>query len=140
MLTSCPVAVILIVTPVLVLLLAPLHAVQPAAKVPRVGILSLSHRPTGGPFGFAFVQSLRERGYVDGQTIEVQGRMALDEVQQLPLLAAELVDLPIDAMLTLDYEELQAAQQATKTIPIIGVDLETDPVAVEPLSGFSLRR
>jgi putative ABC transport system substrate-binding protein len=119
----------LIVTFALALLLAPLDAVQPAANVPRVGILSLSHRPTGGPFGFAFVQSLRERGYVDGQNIDIQARMALDEVQQLPLLAAELVDLPVDVMLTLDHAALQAAKQATTTIPIIGVDLETDPVA-----------
>jgi putative ABC transport system substrate-binding protein len=64
-------------------------------------------------------QSFREVGYVDGQTIAIEFRLAEGKTERLPALAADLVQLKVDAILTFGDPGIRAAQQATRTIPII---------------------
>jgi len=87
---------------------------QPPAHVPRIGVLSR----TFPVFGFeAFEQGLRELGWVEGQTIALEVRAG--ERAQFPALAAELVRLQVDVMVTFSTPAALAAQSATTTIPIV---------------------
>ena len=109
-------AVGFIVTFILSMLVAPLAAeTQPRARVPRIGYLS----DTPGPFADAFRQGLRERGYMEGDTIAVEYRWAEGRHDRLPDLAAELVQLKVDILVTAGTQTSRAAQQATSTIPIV---------------------
>jgi putative ABC transport system substrate-binding protein len=114
-----------------VLLAAPLAAeAQQVGKVPRIGFLSPSS-PTDSraPHRFgALQQGLRELGYVEGQNISIESRWAEGKYDRLPDLAAELVRLKVDVIVTYAPPAIQAAKQATGTIPIVmgGV---IDPVA-----------
>jgi putative ABC transport system substrate-binding protein len=123
-----------IVTLLLSLLTVPLAAeAQPVAKIPRIGVLSAGFPPgSADPAAFeAFRQGLRDLGYVEGQTIVVEYRWAEGQGDRLPDLAAELVGLPVDLIVAGTTRAVQAAQHATKTIPIV-MAVSADPVA----SGF----
>ncbi len=112
-----------------VLLAAPLVAeAQQAAKVPRIGFLSpLS--PTDNPDLLeAFRQGMRELGYAEGQTIAIEYRFAEGRPERLPALAAELVRLKVDVIVTTGPPAPEAAKQATGTIPIVFA-VVGDPVA-----------
>ncbi len=104
------------------LLAAPLVAqAQQAAKVPRVGYLSMLSRsdPTFGRLRDAFRQGLREHGYTEGQTLTIEWRFAEGRLEQLPELAAELVRLKVDLIFAETTPAARAAKQATTTIPIV---------------------
>ena len=64
-----------------------------------------------------------------GQTITIEARYAEGHVERLPALAAELVRLQVDVIFTTTPAGVRAATQATKTVPIVAHDLETEPVA-----------
>ena len=84
-----------------VLLAAPLAAdAQQAGKVPRIGFLSLTSPSDRPPLLDAFRQGLRELGWVEGQNIVIDYRYAEDRVDQLPDLAAELVRLQVDLIVS----------------------------------------
>jgi putative ABC transport system substrate-binding protein len=102
------------------LLAAPLAAdAQAPAKVPRIGFL-LPLAPTDNPYLLeAFRQGLRELGYVEGQTITIEYRFAEGRAERLPALAAELVRLKVDVIVTGGPPAPEAAKQATGTIPIV---------------------
>src|SRR5713101_5407651 len=88
-----------IVTLILSLLAVPLAAdVQPVGKVWRIGVLLASPPSANAPFFEAFWQRLRELGYVEGQNIAVESRWSHGQVEALPALAAELVQLPVDLL------------------------------------------
>ena len=70
---------------------------QQGARAPRIGYLASG--VAGGPTEIAFVEGLRELGYIDGETIAVEYRLAEGRVEQLPQLAAELVGLPLKLIL-----------------------------------------
>jgi len=110
------------------LLAVPLAAEgQPAGKVPRVGIL-WSFSPTiASPFADVFRHGLRGLGYVEGRNIVLEERWADGRFDRLPSLATELVRLNVDVIVTASTPAVQAAQQATKTIPIVMM-LVSDPV------------
>jgi len=116
----------LVATLALAILVAPLAAhAQPLGKVFRVGIL------TPGTFGLpiyhqAFKQRLQELGYVDGQNLALEVRAAEGQFERLPGLAAELVRLNVDVIVTLGGTT-RIAQSATRTIPIVMVEAR-DPV------------
>jgi putative ABC transport system substrate-binding protein len=101
------------------LLVVPLAAeAQPVGKVPRIGVLG--PRPAAA-FVFqieTFRQGLLELGYLEGQHLVIEYRYA-EENLELPALAAELVHLPVDVLVTWTTPAIQAAQQATTTIPIV---------------------
>ena len=103
----------------LALLAAPLTTgAQAAGKVPRVGFLFYG---SSGPSREldAFRQGLRELGYVEGQNITVEYRFASGQIERLPELAAELVRLKPDVIVTPGTPASLAAKQATRTIPIV---------------------
>src|SRR5262249_20812752 len=76
----------------------------------------------------AFVQGLREAGYMEGRNIEFEHRSAHDQPELFPKLASELADLKVDVIFARGTWALAAAKNATPTIPIAGIDLEIDPV------------
>jgi len=116
---------------ILSLTLAPLAVeAQQAVSLPRIGFLapaSLSD-PRVPPFLQAFRQGLRELGYVEGQNIAIEFRWAEGRYDRLPGLAAELVRLKVDVIVAAGPNAIQAAKQATQTIPIVMAAV-ADPVA-----------
>jgi putative tryptophan/tyrosine transport system substrate-binding protein len=102
---------------------------QPAGKVPRIGWLTTGVRPAGPHLLLeAFRQGLRDLGYVEGQNIHLESRYAEGQEDRCPALAAELVRLPVDVLVAAGTAPIQAAQHATRTIPIV-MAWGTDPVA-----------
>jgi len=93
---------------------------QQARKIPRIGVLSLAS-PSSTSAGIeALRSSLRNLGYVEGRTIEVEYRSAEGRVERLPELAMQLVARNVDVILT-DGGNVSAlaARKATATIPIV---------------------
>ena len=122
---------------VLGILAAPLaaHAQQPA-KVYRIGILPpgpISPRMT---LWEAFRQGLRELGYVEGHNIALVIRSPERGPEQLPDLAADLVRLKVDVIVTAATPAIQAAQRATRTIPIV-MAVSADPVETGLVSSLA---
>jgi putative tryptophan/tyrosine transport system substrate-binding protein len=115
--------------PLCALLLAvrfPAEAQQPT-KVPRIGFLN-----TNAPAAFTtrtegFRQGLRELGYVEGKNILIEYRYAEGKLDRLPSLAAELVRLKVDIIVTAVSSSTRSAKQATNTIPIVMAQ-DNDPV------------
>jgi putative ABC transport system substrate-binding protein len=103
---------------------------QASAKLPRVGYLS-SQKALTSPTLKAFLESLQEMGYVPGQNflLEFRGPERPDKYEQHADLAAQLVAAGVDVILASNPSAIEATTKATKTIPIVGVDLESDPVA-----------
>ena len=93
-------------------------AAQQAGKVPRIGFLFYGS-PGPSPELDAFRQGLRELGYIEGQNITIEYRFAGGRLGQLPELAAELVRLKLDVIVTPGTPASVAAKQATSTIPIV---------------------
>jgi ABC-type uncharacterized transport system substrate-binding protein len=91
---------------------------QQPSRVPRVGFLFYGARELSIEVD-AFRQGLRELGYVEGQNIIVEYRFAEGKVGKLPELAAELVRLKVEAIVTPTTPASIAAKQATSTIPIV---------------------
>ena len=96
------------------------HA-QKVAKVWRIGILANGARPADGAPPAAFRQALEELGYVGGKNVTYIGRWSETKFERLPGLAAELVDLDVDLLLTTGAPAAEAAKAATSTIPIVVV-------------------
>lgn len=109
---------------VLVLLAAPFTAeAQPAGQVPRIGFLANVRSPGTE----AFQKGLRELGYVEGQNIIVEWRLAEGRFERLPEFAAELVRLKVDVILAPADPYVEVARKATTTIPIVFA-VVADPV------------
>jgi putative ABC transport system substrate-binding protein len=111
---------------ILLLLVAPLAAEAQPMKVPRVGLLGLGSGERS-PFFEALRQGLRERGWVEGQNITFEDRSRVDHYNRLPDVAAELVRLNVDVIVTAGTTATQAARKATGIIPIVTV-VASDPV------------
>jgi putative ABC transport system substrate-binding protein len=93
---------------------------QQAKKVPRIGYLSAADPTRESARSEAIRLALRELGYIDGQNIAIEYRYAEGKRDRQPELAAELVRLKVDIILVTGAEVLvQAAKNATKTIPIV---------------------
>ena len=114
---------------VLLLVVAPLTArAQPAGKVWRIGYLSLtSDSESYKPWLAALRDGLRDLGYVDGENIIIEPRYAAGQVERLSPLAAELVRLKVDVLVTAPAGSALAARSASRTIPIVFIG-EPDPV------------
>ena len=97
---------------------------QQQAKVSRVGMLSRRGIPTPSnpyPSADAFRQGLRDLGYIEGKNIQIEYRYAEGVEDRLPGLAAELVQLKVDVLVSATLPGIRAAKQATRTIPIVMV-------------------
>jgi putative ABC transport system substrate-binding protein len=102
-----------------VLLAVPLAAqAQQAEKVSRIGFLFYG-APGPSPELDAFRQGLRDLGYIEGQNITIEYRFANGQVGRLPELAAEMVRLKLDVIVTPGTPASMAAKKATSTIPIV---------------------
>jgi putative ABC transport system substrate-binding protein len=109
-----------------VVLAAPLAVeAQPAGKVYRIGVLSSASSPDPVEHP-AFLKALRELGYVAEQNLMVEGRYA-GGTERLPALAAELVGLNVDIIVTMGTPAARAAKAATRTIPVV-FRIQANPV------------
>ena len=93
-------------------LLCPLEAQQPT-KVPRIGYLAGASPSAVAARIEAFRQGLRELGYVEGKNIVIEWRYAEGKLDRLPALAAELVRLKVDVIVTAGPTATRAAKEAT---------------------------
>jgi putative ABC transport system substrate-binding protein len=100
---------------------------QSAKKVPRIGVLHAGPQATASQFAAPFTQGLRERGYVEGQNVVVEHRFGDNRVERINEIAAELVRLKVDVIVTNADVAIAAVKQQTQTIPIVMVT-STDPV------------
>jgi ABC-type uncharacterized transport system substrate-binding protein len=110
------------------ILAAPLAVeAQQAAKMPRIGVLATGMAGASPKLREAFLQGLRDLGYVEGRNVVIEYRFAEGNFERLPALAAELVALKVDVIWTGATPQALAAKQATKTIPIVCASF-ADPV------------
>ena len=109
------------------LLAAPLAEAQPAAKIPRIGYLGANSPSANVERIEAFRKGLLELGYVEGKSIIIEWRSAEGTLDRLPALAAELVRLKVDVIVTGGSPTTRAAKEATVTIPIVMAQ-DGDPV------------
>jgi putative ABC transport system substrate-binding protein len=92
---------------------------QPATKVWKIGILEPFNAAVRANLVAAFRQGLREQGYEEGRNIVLEPRFAEGKLERLPELASELVALKVDVIVASSTQAIQAAQNATRTIPIV---------------------
>jgi putative ABC transport system substrate-binding protein len=92
---------------------------QQSAKVPRIGYLLGRSAAESGDLATAFRRGLHDLGYVDGRTILIEYRYAEGRLERLPDLAANLVRLKVDVIVTAGEAAIRAARGATSTIPIV---------------------
>ena len=97
------------------------------AKIPRIGVLISARPSTASRRIQAFQRGLRELGYVEGKNILIEYRYAEGKLESVPKLAAELVRLNVDIIVTDTSNATQAAKDATKTIPVV-FTTANDPV------------
>src|SRR5215475_12276594 len=100
---------------------------QQAGKAPRIGFLIGSSPAAIAARIEAFRQGLRDLGYVEGKNIVIEWRYAEGKLDRLPALAAELVRLKVDVIVTSGPLPTRAAKEATHTIPIV-MAFDNDPV------------
>jgi putative ABC transport system substrate-binding protein len=103
-------------------------------RVWRLGVLSIRARPisleSDVQYG-SFLKGLRELGYVEGKNLVIEWRFAHAQYELLPVLASELVRLKVDVIAVVNVPVIRAAQDATRTIPIVMLS-SSDPIG----SGF----
>jgi putative ABC transport system substrate-binding protein len=107
----------------------PVADAQQPPRIPRIGYVSGSGDPNNpGRDLESFRQGLRDLGYIEGKNILVEYRYAEGNLDRLPGLVAELVQLKVDLLFVSNLPAIRAAKEATKTIPIVMVT-PLDPVA-----------
>ena len=114
-------------------------AVAPAqqpTKIPRIGFLLATSPSSNAARYEAFRQGLRELGYVEGKNLVIDRRFAEGKLDRLPSLAAELVRLNVDVIVTSGGISTRAAKEATVTIPIV---MTNEGDQLEPGSSPALR-
>jgi putative ABC transport system substrate-binding protein len=100
---------------------------QQVAKLPTIGVLGSSTSATMGRRVTAFVQRLRELGWIEGRTIVIEYRWTQGSRERAAEMAAEFVRLSVDVIVTSGTPTIMAAKQATAVIPIVFANA-TDPV------------
>jgi putative tryptophan/tyrosine transport system substrate-binding protein len=101
---------------------------QQQAKTFKVGWLESATTDRGSRLGEIFLRRLAELGFVEGKNIAFEYRSADNKLDRLPALVDELVRLNVDVLLTSATPATIAAKNATKTIPIVFIQLALDPV------------
>jgi len=107
--------------------LPPAARAQPAGRIYRIGVLSLTSFE-GTTLGKVMAEGLGRRGYVVGRNIVIEDKLADGNPDRLPALAAELVRLKVDLIVAGSAVATRAAQGATTTIPIVMAFSGEDPV------------
>jgi len=130
-------AVLSILVVAMLLAVGAVAEAQQPKKVPRIGYVSGTGTATNqGPYVEALRQGLRDLGHVEGQTFVIEYRGAEGQIERVPNLVEELINLKVDLLVAPVPGAIRAAKQATKTIPIVMVS-GIDPVtsgAVESLA------
>jgi putative ABC transport system substrate-binding protein len=104
---------------------------RPKAMVPRVGYLTSAQCPRDAPGAPSpFFEGLRNRSYVVGQTIAIECRFS-DQAddQRFRAMAGELIEAKVDVIVGISSTATRALMSFTSTIPVVALDLETDPIA-----------
>ncbi|HEX2928854.1 MAG TPA: ABC transporter substrate-binding protein [Candidatus Binatia bacterium] len=119
----------LVLIAVILLAVAVVTEAQQQAKTFKVGWLESATTDRGSRLGDIFLRRLAELGFVEGKNIAFEYRSANNKLDRLPALVDELVRLNVDVLLTSATPATIAAKNATKTIPIVFMQLAVDPVA-----------
>ncbi len=109
---------------------------QQQGKVWRIGVLEPGQLDARRHLVEAFSRRLRELGYEEGRNVAIELRFANGKLESLPALAAELVRLKVDAIVASTTPAIQAAQKATKTIPIVMLTVG-DPIDAGFVASFA---
>jgi putative tryptophan/tyrosine transport system substrate-binding protein len=119
---------IIVCLPLTLFLLTVAEAQQPT-KVPQIGYLSNGDKARDFTRSETIRLALRERGYIEGQSIVTEHRYAEGRIERFAELAAEMVRLKVDIIVVAGGPLwVRAAKNATKTIPIVMVGTGSDPV------------
>ena len=102
-------------------------AQQQSGRVPRIGFLARTSADSLAPLLDSFRQGLRDLGWIEGKSISIEYQFGDGQLSRLGELAAELVRRNVDVIVTVDTPPTQAAQKATRTIPIV-IAVSADPV------------
>ena len=102
---------------------------QQHTKTFKIGWLESETTDRGSRLGEIFLGRLSELGFIEGKNITFEYRSANNKLERLPALANELVRLNVDVLLTTATPATIAAKKATRTIPIVFMQLAVDPVA-----------
>ena len=97
----------------------PLSARAQQMKLPTIGLLGRGHSSAQAQWTAAFVQRLRELGWVEGQNVAIEYRWAEGRYERSPAIIAEFVRLKVDVIVTHATPTVLAAKQATSVIPIV---------------------
>jgi putative tryptophan/tyrosine transport system substrate-binding protein len=100
---------------------------QQTKKSPRIGYLTAGTPAAQLPSSKALREGLRELGYIEGQNIAIEFRYAEEKPERLPALAAELVRLKVDVIITGGPTATRTAKETTNTVPIV-MSQDNDPV------------
>jgi putative ABC transport system substrate-binding protein len=92
---------------------------QQSGKLPTIGFLGQSTRSAGSEWVAAFMQRLRELGWIEGRTVAIEYRWAEGRDERLAEIAAEFVRLKVDIIVTSGTSQVLVAKQATSVIPIV---------------------
>ncbi len=92
---------------------------QRQGKVWRLGYLGVQSRQASPYLHGAFMESMRDLGYVEGKNLIVEWRFADSNYERLPALATKLVNLKVDVILASSTPAITAAKRATTSIPIV---------------------
>jgi len=111
-------------------------AAQPNAKVYRIGFLVTATSTETGHLFKALSEGLRELGYVEGRNVVFERRFAEGRQERLPALAAELVRLKVDILVTGSNPVIAAVKQATATIPVV-MAVSRDPVGAKFIASLA---
>jgi len=117
-----------IVTGAMLFAFCSLAGAQQKTILPRIGYLQAPPPSAVAARTEAFQQGLRELGYVEGKNIVIERRFAEGKPERIPALAAELVHLKVDVIVTGGSLLTRAAKEATVTIPIVMAQ-DIDPVS-----------
>ena len=93
-----------------------------------IGFLA-PRRPRGPAIIAAFRRGLAEEGYVEGKNLAIEKRFTNFRPELMHEAAGDLVRLEVNVIFAANPEAVAAARNATSSIPIVGVDLESDPIA-----------
>ena len=110
------------------LALSPLSAIAQATKVPTVAFL-ITHPPVTDPVVQWFRAGLAKYGYEDGRNVRLEVRTALGQLDRVPALAKELVDVPADVIVVVNDVAMRAVLQQTDTIPIVSIGYTNEPLS-----------
>jgi putative tryptophan/tyrosine transport system substrate-binding protein len=109
---------------------------QQPGRIPTVGVL-ITHAPLTDPVVENFRSGFRALGYEDGRNIRLEFVTARGQLDQLPVLAQQLVDGNVDAIISPNEVSARAAQKATNVIPIVMFAWSDDPVTLGLVASYS---